>query len=92
VRERAPEADLDAPAVIARLRREAKVPIGSLYELSRLQRAAQRDLRRSSAPALIMQGRRDQTVDPRSAVAVAAGIRSTDKRAERAPAADRSRA
>jgi len=72
VLDRAPAADLDDPTVVAQIRREAKVPVGSLYEMVRLQQAARRDLRRVSAPALIMQGRNDQTVDPRSAAELAA--------------------
>lgn len=79
VLERAPEAKLDDPAVVAAIRREAKVPVGSLYQLYRLQRAAQRDLPHIDVPTLIMQGRRDQTVDPRSAELVYRTIRSADK-------------
>ena len=80
VLERAPQAQLDDPEVVAAIRREAKVPLGSLYELARLQRAARRDLPRVRVPALIMQGRRDQTVDPRAAEMVARAIRSPDQR------------
>lgn len=79
VLERAPEAQLDDPEVVAAIRREAKVPVGSLYELARLQRATRRELPRVRVPALIMQGRRDQTVDPRSAEMVARAIRSPDQ-------------
>lgn len=80
VLERAPDADLDDPAVVAAIRREARVPIGSLYQLWLLQRAAHSDLPYVTIPTLIMQGRLDQSVDPRSAIEVAAGIRSRDQR------------
>ncbi|KPV39887.1 alpha/beta hydrolase, partial [Kouleothrix aurantiaca] len=79
VLERAPEAQLDDPEVVAAIRREAKVPVGSLYELARLQRATSRELPRVRVPALIMQGRRDQTVEPRSAEMVARAIGSPDR-------------
>jgi carboxylesterase len=80
VLERAPEANLDDPAVVEQIRREAKVPVGSLYQLARLQRQACGDLALVRLPTLIMQGRNDQTVNPRSALDVAAGIRSPDQR------------
>ncbi len=80
VRARVPEADLDNPAVIETIRREARVPIGSIYQLARLQSTARRELARITVPTLVLQGRRDQTVDPRSATIVAGGIRSRDKR------------
>ncbi|MEO7911750.1 MAG: alpha/beta fold hydrolase [Roseiflexaceae bacterium] len=78
--ERAPEADLDDPAVVKQIRRTAKVPIGSLYELARLQRRVRSELARVDVPTLIMQGRNDQTVNPHSAIEVAAGIRARDQR------------
>ncbi|MEP7188353.1 MAG: alpha/beta fold hydrolase [Roseiflexaceae bacterium] len=80
VLERAPEANLDDPTVVEQIRREAKVPVGSLYELARLQRQVRSDLALVRLPTLIMQGRNDETVNPRSAIEVAAGIRSADQR------------
>jgi carboxylesterase len=80
VREREPDANLDDPAVVEQIRREAKVPVGSLYELARLQRKVRGELARVQVPTLIMQGRNDQTVNPHSALEVAAGIRSRDQR------------
>jgi len=80
VLEHAPEADLDDPAVVAEIRRAAKVPVGSLFELARLQSQAYQDLARVRVPTLIMQGRNDQTVDPRSAIEVASRIRSHKRR------------
>lgn len=80
VLERAPAANLNDPKVIEQIRREAKVPVGSLYELARLQSQVRSDLPRVRIPALIMQGRNDQTVNPRSAIEVAAGMRSRDRR------------
>ena len=80
VLERAPEANLDDPEVVAEIRRSAKVPVGSLFQLAELQRVAKRDLAQITSPTLIMQGRNDQTVDPRSAEVVAGSIRSAERR------------
>jgi carboxylesterase len=80
VRQHAPQADLDDPAVVEQVRRAAKVPVGSLYELARLQRRVRRDLPRVTLPALIMQGRADRTVDPRGAAEVVKGVASRDRR------------
>ena len=80
VLERAPEANLDDPAVVEQIRREAKVPVGSLYELARLQRQVRSDLALVRVPTLLMQGRNDQTVNPRSVIEVATGIHSRDQR------------
>jgi carboxylesterase len=80
VLERAPEANLDDSAVVEQIRREAKVPVGSLYELARLQRQVRSDLALVRLPTLLMQGRNDETVDPRSAIEVAARIGSPDQR------------
>ncbi len=63
----APGLDLDDPAVVAAVRRAARVPVGSVYELVRLQRRAHRDLRHITTPTLVMQGRQDRTVNPASA-------------------------
>lgn len=78
VREHAPHADLDDPAVVEQVRQAARVPVASLHELARLQSEVWRNLRRITAPTLIMQGRHDRTVDPRSATEVAARIGTRD--------------
>lgn len=75
----APGLDLDDPEVVAAVRSAARVPIGSVYELVRLQRRARRDLRHISAPALVMQGRHDRTVNPASAEKVYQLLGSSDK-------------
>lgn len=72
VLERAPAADLDDPAVVARVRREARIPVGSLYELVRLQARVARDLPRVRAPLLLLHGRRDTVVQARSVEVIAA--------------------
>lgn len=74
-----PDADLDDPATIEALRKNARVPIASIYELVRLQRRARRDLPHITAPALIMHGRRDRTVYPASSQEVYRRIGSHDK-------------
>jgi carboxylesterase len=80
VRQHAPNADLDDPAVVEQVRQAAKVPVGSLYELARLQSRVRRDLPRVTLPTLVMQGRLDSTVDPRSAAEVVKKIASPDQR------------
>lgn len=62
-----PDADFSDAEMIAAMRKNAKVPIGSIYELVRLQHRARRDLPHVTAPTLIMQGRLDRTVNPISA-------------------------
>lgn len=79
VRGFAPEIDLDNPEVVEAVRKNAKVPIASIYELVRLQRRARRDLTYITAPALIMQGRHDRTVNPASAEEALRRIGSSDK-------------
>ncbi len=80
VLQRVPGLDLDDPQVVARVRQEARIPVGSLYELVRLQAQARRELSRVTAPLLLMQGRRDTVVQPRSAEEVARLARSADLR------------
>lgn len=74
-----PDIRFDDPAVLETLRREAKVPVGSIYELVRLQRRARRDLRHITAPALVMQGRRDRTLNPAGAEEALRRLGSRDK-------------
>lgn len=74
-----PDADLDDPQVVEAIRKNAKVPIGSIYELVRLQRRARRDMPHVGAPALIMQGKLDRTVYPASAEAVQRLLGSHEK-------------
>jgi carboxylesterase len=80
VREHAPDADLDDPAAIEKIKRVAKFPVASLHELARLQSAVRRELHQITVPVLVMQGRHDRTVDPRGAAEVLKRIRSHDRR------------
>ncbi|GAB4201967.1 MAG: alpha/beta fold hydrolase [Roseiflexaceae bacterium] len=77
---RVPGLDLDDPEVVARVRQEARLPVGSLYEIVRLQGQVRRELARVTVPLLLMQGRRDTVVQPRSVEEVARLVRSTDLR------------
>jgi carboxylesterase len=65
---------------VARLRREVRIPLGSIHELVQLRDAVERDLPKVTAPILLMQGRNDTTVEPRSIDDVARRIRSRDRR------------
>jgi carboxylesterase len=80
VLERMPDADLDDQDFVARLRREVRIPLSSIHELVQLRDAVERDLSRVTAPVLLMQGRNDTTVEPRSVDEVAQRICSRDQR------------
>ncbi len=80
IRNRAPDADLDDPAVCEQLRRTVRVPLAAIHQLALLQRSARQALPRVTAPTLVVQGRDDATVDPRSAEQVVRRISATDCR------------
>ncbi|MFQ3631415.1 alpha/beta hydrolase [Roseiflexus sp.] len=80
VHRRAPDADLDDPAVCEQLRRTVRVPLAAIHQLTLLQRQARHVLPRVTAPTLVVQGRDDATVDPRSAEQVVRRIGATDCR------------
>ena len=65
IRQWLPDADLSDPATVASIRREARIPVASIYELVKLQRHVQHELPRVEVPVLLMQGRRDEVVDAR---------------------------
>lgn len=73
------QVDFDDPAVVAQLRATIRIPTGAIHEIVRLARIVQRDLPRVTAPALVLQGRQDQTVLPGSADAIMQRIGSRDK-------------
>lgn len=73
------EMNWDDPAVIAELRRSIRIPTGAIYELVKLGAAVRRELPRITAPALVLQGRRDQTVAPASAEVIYEKLGSSDK-------------
>ncbi len=75
-----PDADLDDPDVVAQIRQHARVPIGSVYEIVRLQKQARRDLRRVTIPTLIMQGKKDETVNPASAALASSLLAASTKK------------
>ena len=75
-----PDIDFRDQARLESLRKEAKVPVRSIYELARLQRRARRDLPYVTAPALVMQGRLDKTLDPTGAEIALRCLGSTEKR------------
>lgn len=71
--------DFDDPAVIKQLRDSIRIPTGAIYELVRLSRLVWRELPGITVPALVLQGRRDETVLPISAEQILAAIGSRDK-------------
>lgn len=80
IRNRVPDADLDDPVVCEQLRRTVRMPLTAIHQLTLLQRSARRALPRITAPTLVVQGRDDATVDPRSAGQVARHIGAADCR------------
>ncbi|MBC8075431.1 MAG: alpha/beta fold hydrolase, partial [Chloroflexales bacterium] len=74
-----PDADLDDPETVARLRKLVRLPTGMIYELIRLKRVLLREVRRVRQPLLVLQGRLDQTVDPAAAQLLIDRVGSTDK-------------
>lgn len=73
------EINWDDPAVIEQLRGQIRIPTGAIYEIVRLGRHVRRELPDIDVPALILQGRRDQTVLPDSAAQINAYLGSRDK-------------
>lgn len=80
VRHHAPDADLDDPVVCEQLRRTVRVPLAAIHQLTLLQRYARHVLPRVTAPTLVVQGRDDATVDPRSAEQVVRHVGAADCR------------
>ncbi|MGQ9547883.1 MAG: alpha/beta hydrolase [Roseiflexus sp.] len=79
LRNRVPDANLDDPLVRERLRRMVRVPLEAVHQLTLVQRSAWRLLPRVTVPTLVVQGRDDQTVDPRSAEQIVQRIGSVDR-------------
>jgi carboxylesterase len=71
--------DFNDPAMIKQLRTSIRIPTGAIYEIVRLAQRTRRELPQITAPALVLQGRRDKTVLPISAEQIVAGLESTDK-------------
>lgn len=77
--EKTGELNWDDPQVIAQLRTNIRIPTGAIHELVRLAQVVNRDLPSVTQPALLLQGRRDQTVLPSSAERIYARLGSYDK-------------
>jgi carboxylesterase len=71
--------DFDDPAVVAGLKRSIRIPTAAIHELVKLGASVRRDLPRVHVPALVLQGRRDETVLPQSAPAIYDRLGSDDK-------------
>ncbi len=67
VRQYLPDADFSDQQLIARLRKEVRIPLSSIGELVAVQRVATAQLTAITVPTLIIQGKNDQTVNPKSA-------------------------
>lgn len=80
IQSRMPDADLDDPVVCEQLRRAVRVPLGAIHQLTLLQRQARRLLPCIVTPTLVVQGRDDPTVDPRSARQIVQRIGAADCR------------
>jgi carboxylesterase len=73
------EMNWDDPAVVAELRRSIRIPTNAIHELVKLGSRVRRELPRITTPALVLQGRRDQTVVPTSAEIIYEKLGSSDK-------------
>lgn len=80
IQEKAGQIDLNDPAVVDQIRKSVRIPTGAIYELVRLGVRVRRELPSITTPALILQGRRDETVMPISAQQLHDLIGSDDKR------------
>ncbi len=85
IAQRSPELNLDDPQVVTFLRKEVKLPVASLYQLYRLQRAAAPLLPRIAAPTLLFQGMRDETVVPTATEALLTTLRAEPRELIRIP-------
>ena len=72
--------NFDDPRVMARLHREARIPLGAVDELIRFNRRVVEELPLVRQPALFLQGKRDRTVKSDSALVLSARVSSTHKR------------
>ncbi|HEY4844173.1 MAG TPA: alpha/beta fold hydrolase [Candidatus Dormibacteraeota bacterium] len=72
--------DLGDPAALRLLHSYARRPTVCIESLMQLLRVVERELPRVTAPALIMHGRRDRTVDVANAPLILERLGSTDKR------------
>lgn len=80
IQQKAGQIDLNDPAVVDQIRKSVRIPTGAIYELVRLGARVRRELPSITTPALILQGRRDETVMPISAQQIHDLLGSKDKR------------
>lgn len=73
------EINWDDPAVVQQLRATIRIPTGAIYEVVRLGQRVRRELPQIKQPVLILQGRRDTTVQPRSAEQIYARLTVANK-------------
>jgi len=73
------EINWDDPAVVQQLRATIRIPTGAIYEVVRLGQRVRRELPQITKPVLILQGRRDTTVQPRSAKQIYDRLTVADK-------------
>jgi carboxylesterase len=79
ITEKGGELDWDDPDVIKQVRTSVRVPTGAINELVRLGQHVRREVKRVTAPALVLQGKRDQIVLPVSAERIMAALGARDK-------------
>lgn len=77
--EKAGEINWDDPATRAYIRASVRIPTGAIYEIVRLAHVVRSELVQVRIPTLVLQGRRDQTVEPASAEQIMAGLGASDK-------------
>jgi carboxylesterase len=73
------EVNFDDPAMVDEIKRTVRIPTAAIHELLKLGTRTRRELPRVTVPALVMQGRRDDTVVPATAQVIYDRLGSRDK-------------
>ena len=79
IAEKGGELDWNDPDVIKQVRTSVRVPTSAINEIVRLGQHVRREVKRVTAPVLVLQGKRDQIVLPISAERLMAALGSRDK-------------
>jgi carboxylesterase len=79
ISEKGGDVDWDDPAAIRKIRTSVRIPTGAINEIVRLGQQVRRELPQIHVPVLVLQGKRDQVVEPAGAQHTFAGLGSQDK-------------
>ena len=79
IRQYIPDADFSDQILVARLRAEVRIPLAAIGQLIAVQNALKPMLKDVRVPLLVVQGRQDQTVVPKSGQAIFDQVSSSHK-------------